>query len=102
MDRTLCHIRFGTARRYAKELGHGDMAETLDEILDERYDGDDALTDLAEDRTDRKAKNSSDPTADSNSTDNIGPPELRRLLLDGYWKWFGAPRALIPSSTYFN
>ncbi len=46
---------YGTAVRYAKELGHRDVAKTLQETLDEEYDADNALDELAEGRLNRKA-----------------------------------------------
>lgn len=47
---------YGTAARYATELGHDDIASKLKETLSEEYKTDDLLTDLAEDRVNRKAK----------------------------------------------
>jgi ferritin-like metal-binding protein YciE len=47
---------YGTAVRYAKELGHDDIAKTLKSTLDEEYNADDKLNDMAEDRLNRKAK----------------------------------------------
>lgn len=38
---------YGTARAYARELGLGQVAELLEETLDEEYEADDRLTDLA-------------------------------------------------------
>jgi ferritin-like metal-binding protein YciE len=38
---------YGTARAYARELNLGDVAERLEETLDEEYEADDLLTDLA-------------------------------------------------------
>ena len=38
---------YGTARAYARELKLGDVAERLEETLDEEYEADDLLTDLA-------------------------------------------------------
>jgi ferritin-like metal-binding protein YciE len=46
---------YGTAVRYAKELGHGDISETLQTSLDEEYDADNKLDKLAENRLNRKA-----------------------------------------------
>lgn len=46
---------YGTAVRYAKELGHKDIAETLQISLDEEYDADNTLDKLAEKRLNRKA-----------------------------------------------
>jgi ferritin-like metal-binding protein YciE len=42
--------------RYAKELGHDDLAATLQRTLDEEYKADNLLTDMAEDRLNKKAK----------------------------------------------
>ena len=47
---------YGTASRYAKELGYKDIAENLREILDEEYTADKDLNDLAEDRLNDKAQ----------------------------------------------
>lgn len=47
---------YGTAVRYAKELGHDDIASKLHKTLEEEYRTDDLLTDMAEDRLNRKAK----------------------------------------------
>lgn len=47
---------YGTAVRYAKELGHDDIAKILQKTLDEEYKTDDLLTEMAEDRLNRKAK----------------------------------------------
>lgn len=47
---------YGTAVRFAKELGLDDIASKLQKTLDEEYKTDDLLTDLAEDRLNRKAK----------------------------------------------
>jgi ferritin-like metal-binding protein YciE len=38
---------YGTARAYARELNLGEVAELLEETLDEEYEADDLLTDLA-------------------------------------------------------
>jgi ferritin-like metal-binding protein YciE len=46
---------YGTAVRFAKELGHRDIARTLQETLDEEYDADNALDKLAETRLNKKA-----------------------------------------------
>lgn len=46
---------YGTAVRYAKELGHMNIAETLQTTLDEEYDADNILDKLAEKRLNRKA-----------------------------------------------
>lgn len=47
---------YGTAVRFAKELGYNDIASELQKTLDEEYKTDDLLTDMAEDRLNRKAK----------------------------------------------
>lgn len=47
---------YGTAVRYAQELGHEKIAAKLKKTLDEEYKTDDLLTDMAEDRVNRKAK----------------------------------------------
>lgn len=46
---------YGTAVRYAKELGHSKVAETLQISLDEEYDADNTLDKLAEKWLNRKA-----------------------------------------------
>ena len=47
---------YGTAVRYAKELGHDAIAKKLKQTLDEEYGADKKLNDLAEGRLNRKAK----------------------------------------------
>lgn len=47
---------YGTAVRYAKELGKEDLAKKLHETLQEEYHADTMLNDMAEDRLNRKAK----------------------------------------------
>lgn len=47
---------YGTAVRYAKELGHTDIAKKLQKTLDEEYNADKLLNDLAESRLNKKAK----------------------------------------------
>lgn len=47
---------YGTAVRYAKELGHKDIAKKLQMTLDEEYNADKLLNDLAEKRLNSKAK----------------------------------------------
>lgn len=47
---------YGTAVRYAKELGHDKIAEKLQKTLDEEYDADNKLDKLAEGRLNKKAK----------------------------------------------
>lgn len=46
---------YGTAVRYAKELGHKKIAEKLQTTLNEEYDADNKLDKLAENRLNRKA-----------------------------------------------
>ncbi len=46
---------YGTAVRFAKELGHNDIAEILQRTLDEEYKADQHLDDLAEGRLNQKA-----------------------------------------------
>lgn len=46
---------YGTAVRYAKELGHNDIATKLQETLNEEYNADNKLDKLAENRLNRKA-----------------------------------------------
>lgn len=46
---------YGTAVRFAKELGHPEIAQKLQETLDEEYDADNALDKLAQSRLNRKA-----------------------------------------------
>lgn len=46
---------YGTAVRYAKELGHKDIAAKLNKTLDEEYGADDKLTKMAESRINAKA-----------------------------------------------
>lgn len=47
---------YGTAVRYAKELGHKEIAIKLQKTLDEEYNADKTLNDLAEKRLNEKAK----------------------------------------------
>lgn len=47
---------YGTVVRYAKELGHKDIAAKLQKTLDEEYDADNKLDKLAEGRLNKKAK----------------------------------------------
>lgn len=46
---------YGTAVRYAKELGHDKIASKLKETLDEEYGADEKLNKMAEERLNRKA-----------------------------------------------
>ena len=47
---------YGTAVRYAKELGHSDIASKLQKTLDEEYNADNKLDKLAQHRLNEKAK----------------------------------------------
>lgn len=47
---------YGTARAYARELNLGEVAELLEETLDEEYEADDLLTDLAVGRLNEQAE----------------------------------------------
>ncbi|MDT0687650.1 ferritin-like domain-containing protein [Autumnicola psychrophila] len=47
---------YGTAVRYAKELGHDDIAKKLKKTLDEEYGADEKLNKLAEGRLNKEAK----------------------------------------------
>lgn len=47
---------YGTAVRYAKELGHTAIAKKLQKTLDEEYNADKTLNDMAEKRLNAKAK----------------------------------------------
>lgn len=47
---------YGTARTYAEQLGMMDVAETLQEILDEEYEANDLLTELAVGGINREAE----------------------------------------------
>ena len=47
---------YGTVVRYAKELGHNEIAKKLQKTLDEEYDADNKLDKLAEGRLNKKAK----------------------------------------------
>lgn len=47
---------YGTAVRYAKELGHKDIAKKLQMTLDQEYNADQHMDDLAMSRLNREAK----------------------------------------------
>ncbi|MGJ8550732.1 ferritin-like domain-containing protein [Winogradskyella wichelsiae] len=47
---------YGTAVRYAKELGYDEIASKLQKTLDEEYNADNKLDKLAENRLNEKAK----------------------------------------------
>lgn len=49
---------YGTARAYARELNLGEVAELLEETLNEEYEADDLLTDLAVGKVNQKAETS--------------------------------------------
>jgi ferritin-like metal-binding protein YciE len=51
---------YGTARAYARELNLGEVAELLEETLNEEYEADDLLTDLAVGRLNEEAQNAGD------------------------------------------
>jgi ferritin-like metal-binding protein YciE len=51
---------YGTARAYARELNLGQVAELLEETLDEEYEADDRLTDLAIGSLNEKAERGGD------------------------------------------
>jgi ferritin-like metal-binding protein YciE len=46
---------YGTAVRFAKELGHRDIAKNLQDILDEEYEANSKLGRIAENRLNKKA-----------------------------------------------
>ena len=46
---------YGTAVRYARELGHDDIAKKLQKTLEEEYKTDDLLTEMAEKRINERA-----------------------------------------------
>lgn len=48
---------YGTAARYAKELGHDNIAKILKSTLDEEYGADEKLNKMAEGRLNKKAIN---------------------------------------------
>jgi ferritin-like metal-binding protein YciE len=47
---------YGTARAYARELNLGEVAELLEQTLDEEYEADDRLTDMAVGRLNEEAQ----------------------------------------------
>ena len=47
---------YGTAVKYAKQLGHHDIADKLQKTLDEEYKADEKLDQLAEDRMNEEAQ----------------------------------------------
>ena len=47
---------YGTAVKYAKQLGHKDVAKKLQQTLDEEYKADEKLDQLAENRINQEAK----------------------------------------------
>lgn len=52
---------YGTAHHYAKELGHGEIAELLEQTLNEEKSADDKLNDLAIERLNQKAEDGGVP-----------------------------------------
>lgn len=68
---------YGTARAYARELNLGDVAELLEETLDEEYEADDTLTDLAVSRLNEKAQNASDDEDDTE--EEVAMPQSTRV-----------------------
>ncbi|HEY0679573.1 MAG TPA: DUF892 family protein [Chitinophagaceae bacterium] len=61
---------YGTARAYARELNLGEVAELLEETLDEEYEADDLLTDLAVGKVNEEAETgrSSEKTSGNGSS----------------------------------
>jgi ferritin-like metal-binding protein YciE len=47
---------YGTARHYAQELGHGEIARLLEQTLNEEKTADHTLNDLAIERLNKKAE----------------------------------------------
>jgi ferritin-like metal-binding protein YciE len=47
---------YGTAVKFAKQLGHANIAQKLQETLDEEYEADEKLDKLAENRINEEAK----------------------------------------------
>ena len=59
---------YGTARAYARELNLGQVAELLEETLDEEYEADDLLTDLAVGRINEEAEGGKNGSGNSKSS----------------------------------
>ncbi|HYC28786.1 MAG TPA: DUF892 family protein, partial [Chitinophagaceae bacterium] len=59
---------YGTARAYARELRLDNVAELLEETLDEEYEADDLLTDLAVGRLNEEAQNAQDDEEEEESS----------------------------------
>ena len=63
---------YGTARAYARELNLGEVAELLEETLNEEYEADDLLTDLAVGRLNEEAETGSSSNGRSNGRSSSG------------------------------
>jgi ferritin-like metal-binding protein YciE len=63
---------YGTARAYAIELNLRDVAEMLEETLDEEYEADDLLTDLAVSRLNEQAQNATDDEEEGEGSESRG------------------------------
>lgn len=63
---------YGTARAYARELNLGDVAELLEETLNEEYEADDLLTDLAVGRLNEEAQNAQDDEGEGRGRNSRG------------------------------
>jgi hypothetical protein len=68
---------YGTVRTYAQELNLSEVQELLQETLDEEYEADDLLTELAESRVNEKA------ISESGSTRERGRSGSRRTSSNG-------------------
>jgi ferritin-like metal-binding protein YciE len=63
---------YGTARAYARELNLGEVAELLEETLNEEYEADDLLTDLAVGRLNEKAEEGEKSTSKRSTSRSNG------------------------------
>lgn len=63
---------YGTARAYARELNLGEVAELLEETLNEEYAADDLLTDLAVGRLNEEAEKGKGNGRGTNKSSNRG------------------------------
>ncbi len=71
----------GTARAYAMELNLNYVAALLEETLEEEYEADDLLTDLAVQQVNIDAENADDEEEDKDENDDITPgPWLEKGL----------------------
>ena len=70
---------YGTARTYARELGREDLAQLLEQTLNEEYHADDLLTQLAVSRINRQAEKGSrgTTTRERSTRGNVAPPRDR-------------------------